>query len=112
MVTVTTKLFGEYPSLKEESICSNGCPIRKKQLRIISLNPKENNSNLTNTIREKIFLKGLTQCRNKKCTGMEQTKVTETGKIHKVYFLFFSISNVKTLINKNSEIKENKKRPK
>lgn len=78
VVSLISKIFADYPRLQEVSVCENGCPLKVKNLRVVSLNSTIMGKGFYNIIEEFIVLKGKQKCFS--CNDYRDSKLTETGK--------------------------------
>lgn len=73
-------LFKNTASFEEESVCSMGCPTRKKILPVAQIDTDIiSDNNFYNVINDNIILTGKRKCR-KNCSGFETTTLCKIGK--------------------------------
>ncbi|XP_044760405.1 uncharacterized protein LOC123317859 [Coccinella septempunctata] len=70
-------IFADLPSMKEVSVCENGCTAKHKNLRVLSVDHTKIGKNCENIIGEHIVLRGKQKCYS--CNGYRESELTETG---------------------------------
>lgn len=73
------ELFKKYPSFKEISSCSSGCPKREKALPLVQVELKLLRQREFDQIEKTITIQGTRPCYQKNCSGFETTVISYTG---------------------------------
>lgn len=80
------KLFQRYPSFKEISKCTMGCPERLKALPLVQIKLSLLMENNFVEIEKDITIQGLRSCCQSNCDGLETTTISDIG----TYILLYS----------------------
>ncbi|XP_044760238.1 uncharacterized protein LOC123317695 [Coccinella septempunctata] len=62
VISLISKIFADLPSMKEVSVCENGCTAKHKDLRVLSVDHTKIGKNSENIIGEHIVLRGKQKC--------------------------------------------------
>lgn len=84
-----TKLFEKYPSFKEISSCSSGCPKREKTLSIVQVELGLLQRREFDQIESEIIIQGTRPCCQKDCNDFETTVISYSGNKNELICKFY-----------------------